>query len=261
MEIELTRNYLDLYRLYEQRGVNTALNPADSEFTGDVGGYFSIGRQGLDICVDALVGNNLAAPRTILDIPSGSGRVLRHLVAFFPDATIHASDLYEHHLSFCREEFGVETFLSKTNPDDNHFPCSYDLIFIGSLLSHLPLAGMQSMLRLVARSLNEGGIAVMTTEGRFTVHAHHNLWKLVNEDNFDAAYAGYLENGFGFVDYANHRSQFHKQDHYGFALAHPAFVVSEICKHQGLRILSCKEHAWNNHQDCYVVQKTSIPLS
>jgi SAM-dependent methyltransferase len=260
MEISILTNYLDIYRRYEANGFSRVLNPQDSEFSGDLDNYFSIGRQGLEMCINALITLNIPAPKSILDFPAGSGRVLRHLAACFPEAKIHACDLYEHHLEFCKNEFGAEISVAHANPEENKFPCTFDLIFIGSLLSHLPLPGMQAILRLVAKSLNDGGIAVMTTEGRFTVHAQQNRWKLVSDELFGCAYESFKKDGFGFVDYTNHRSQFHKQENYGFALAHPSFVTKQICETEGLRLVSCTEFAWNSHQDCYVVQKTNIPL-
>ena len=255
MNISIVNQYLNLYRQYENRGISTELNPQDTEYNGDSKSYFEIGRNALDLCVDALVFNHCNVPKLILDLPSGSGRLTRHLVSYFNGSTIHACDLYENHLDFCKKLFGTDVFLSNVNPDEIVLPQKYDLIFVGSLLTHLPLVGFSSILGLIRKQLSERGIALITFEGRFSVCAQQNIWKLVDDDLFSIAYAQYLKNGFGFVDYENHKSMFFKQEHYGFALANPTFVIGEIFKQEGLKLLSYKEQAWNNHQDCCVVQK------
>jgi hypothetical protein len=255
MNIVITNHYLNLYRQYEKSGFSTELNPNDTELNDDQKNYFQIGRNALDLCVDALVSNQCNVPKAILDFPSGSGRVTRHLVSYFNESTIHACDLYENHLEFCKNRLGTDVFLSHVNPDEIVLPQKYDLIFVGSLLTHLPLTGFDSVIRFIKKHLSERGIALLTFEGRFSAYAQQNLWKFVDDDLFGIAYSQYLKNGFGFVDYVNHQSQFFKQEHYGFALANPTFVIGQIFKQEGLKMISYKEQAWNNHQDCCVVQK------
>jgi hypothetical protein len=55
--------------------------------------YYSIGSDAMRIIINALLANSRQPPQSILDFPSGSGRVTRHLHAFFPEARIVASDL------------------------------------------------------------------------------------------------------------------------------------------------------------------------
>jgi len=247
-----------MYHRYERTGFSHAMNPNDTENTQKVDKalYFQVGRNALDLCVNALLWNDCEIPKTILDMPSGSGRVLRHLTAYFKDSEVHASDLYEHHLNFCKEEFGVHSILA-TN-DNQHALCAkkYDLIFVGSLLTHLPLSGFKSVLDFIANNLANKGIALITFEGRFSIFAQQKTnWKFVSDELFDVAYQDYLKHGFGFVDYNQFEEMSYKQDNYGFALSSPSFVIQQIFAHEGLRLLSYKEQAWNNHQDCCVIQK------
>ena len=95
---ELQRVYDSLYKSYVARGVSRTLDPNDKENRFEeewhVGHYFGVGADALRIIVTALIDGLREPPRTILDFPCGSGRVTRHLRAFFTEADIFACDLY-----------------------------------------------------------------------------------------------------------------------------------------------------------------------
>lgn len=160
---ELQQVYASLYDSYVTRGVSRTLDPDDKENRFEekwhVDHYFSVGADGLRILVAALIQSLREPPQTILDFPSGSGRVTRHLRAFFPDARIFACDLYESHLDFCVREFGAESIVSKENFDEIDFGLRFDVIFCGSLLTHLPEDLFRSVFRLISRSLTNRGVA------------------------------------------------------------------------------------------------------
>ena len=116
---ELQRKYDELYRGYIARGVNRALSPSDTEFVPEMtlDAYLGVGVDALRIIVSTLVGNLREPPKSILDFPSGSGRVTRHIQAFFPEASIVAADLYKHHVEFCVNELGTQGMISQENLD------------------------------------------------------------------------------------------------------------------------------------------------
>src|SRR5262249_34860974 len=66
--------------------------------------YYRWGLAALDYIQVALrTAEYPGAPRTILDLPCGYGRVLRMLRAAFPNATIHACDIKADALDFCTQ--------------------------------------------------------------------------------------------------------------------------------------------------------------
>ena len=101
---------------YLQRGVIDTLDEKDKEFTEQEHWrfyhYFNAGADALRIIVSSLHDAKREPPKTILDFPSGSGRVARHLKSFFPEAKIVACDLYDYHVDFCINELGVEGKIS-----------------------------------------------------------------------------------------------------------------------------------------------------
>src|SRR5690349_20432979 len=81
--------YAALYREYVQRGFSKTLDQKNKEIAEQVGEeahYYAIGTDAVRNIVDALASNFRTPPQTILDFPSGSGRVTRHLRSFFPEA-------------------------------------------------------------------------------------------------------------------------------------------------------------------------------
>jgi SAM-dependent methyltransferase len=253
--------YSSMLQRYFQTGVIQTLDPNDKEnqFKADwqFQHYFNVGDDALRIIVSALEANLRSPPETILDFPCGSGRVTRSLAAFFKGAMITACDLYESHVKFCVDTFGVEGSASKENFEELDFGKKFDLIFCGSLLTHLPEHKFWSALNLICRSLSETGIAVITLQGRYSRHIQHNLWKYLADDLFAVAEAGFLARGFGFVDYEHGFNQdvFNKNSSYGIALASPSYVTAELQSKNDVRLLGYIEREWDDHQDVLVLGK------
>ncbi|WP_373458513.1 class I SAM-dependent methyltransferase [Neorhizobium huautlense] len=75
--------------------------------------------------------------KRILDFPCGHGRALRYLRAAYPDADIFVSDINEPGVEFCRTQFGARPFRSYVELENTELTPSMDLIWCGSLLTHL----------------------------------------------------------------------------------------------------------------------------
>ena len=260
---DLQEQYQALFADYRTRGINRRLNPNDKEFIGvepwRIPHYFDVGADALRLVITALSANLRAVPQAILDFPSGSGRVTRHLRAFFPQAHLVACDLYEGHIAFCRTHLGVEAVMSKEDLDAVSFGRSFDLIFCGSLLTHLPEAQCRSALRLIARSLSDVGIALITLSGRHADFIQKNLWKLIDDDLFVIAQSTVPTTGFGYVDYDhNFRKTFDKQARYGITLTRPSWTMKQLEADTSIRVLGYAERAWDDHQDVLIIGRPGI---
>jgi trans-aconitate methyltransferase len=212
------------------------------------------------LCIGALTYNLRPVPKVIVDLPSGSGRVTRHFKSFFPDARIIASDLYESRWSYCANTFGVEGKPSAENFDDLSFDEPIDLLFAGSLLTHLPEPIFRSFFRFLSRSLSENGVAVVTTQGRHAEWVQHNKYEYIESDRFAMAEKDVLERGFGYVDYNSHwmDTVWVNQENYGVALARPWFTLKVLEDDYDLRILGYIERGFDNSQDAVIVGKPGV---
>ena len=257
------KEYLTAWDSYRARGVSQQLDLTDKENRFDHDWkrthYFSVGQDALEVMVKALIGRSRPMPKRILDFPSGSGRVTRHMQAFFDKSEITASDLYEPHLSFCEETFGVNSFLSREDLQTLNAPEKYDLIFCGSLLTHLPAQKFLDVIDFVRRSLAESGLAIFTLQGRYSDHAQRNVFKYLSDTLYEVAREDVEKSGFGYVDYGHPlKSVFNKQENYGIALVRGSWVSRQLEPFTDIRLVSYIERGWDSHQDVCIIQKTDI---
>lgn len=254
---ELLKTYQQIIRDYEGRGVSTVRDAADKENSEQDAWhqqhYFNVGREALEIIISQLVAGQREPPASILDFPSGSGRVTRHLRAAFPDARIGACDLYDSHVDFCVREFGAEPIYSRENLDEVSIKAEWDVVFVGSLLTHLPKRHARQALRLIHRSLSDRGLAIVTLEGRRSIEIQNHQYKIIPDDRFKRILIGYRTVGHGFAEYRREtRRLFHKQASYGSAFVRPDWIAREILKLPDVRLLGYAERAWDDHQDVVV---------
>lgn len=255
--------YAILWERYISSEVDQTLDPADKEnkFENEWqrNHYFEVGADAARLVVQALLTAGRPAPARLLDFPCGSGRVTRHFRALFPDTEIGGCDLYQNHVEFCSRHFATTPFQSTENFDDLDIG-EWDVVFCGSLLTHLPAPLFWKAIRFIERSLSPDGIAVVTLEGRHVVHIQDHKWKLIDDDLFDIARGQYEKEGFGFVNYdAKFRqASFNAQETYGVALTRPDWLMNGMLQMPSVRILDFTERAWDDHQDVLVFGKPAI---
>jgi SAM-dependent methyltransferase len=187
---------------------------------------------------------------SVLDLPSGYGRVTRHLVARIPADRITACDLDRQAVRFCAAEFGVKALASKPDLRDVAFPERYDLIFMGSLLTHLAEDACRSTLEALARALRPGGLLVFTTQGESCL-AHLDWYGA----RFAAAEPTYrarvARTGMCFVPYRDGGD-------YGVTIHARAWVERAVAGVAGgLSPIRFAERGWDRHQDVWSYQRTA----
>ena len=125
-------------------------------------------------------------------------------------------------------------------------PHRYDLVWSGSLLTHLDLPDWRSALTLMTGALVPGGVLVFSTHGekpagilrRGGADRIYNLDVPSQKQLVDA----FDKTGFGYSDYA-HRTG------YGISLSSPAFVRSVLAELPGVTVGTVLERRWSDHQD------------
>jgi SAM-dependent methyltransferase len=130
---------------------------------------------------------NLGNAGRILDFASGFGRVTRFLVELTGRERVTVSDLYPKAMEFQRERFGVEAFVSTTQPEALPLSGPFDLINVTSLFTHLPGPRFEAWLRRLLDLLSPGGVLCFTVhdvallEGRVSVPAEGILFSRDSE--------------------------------------------------------------------------------
>jgi len=119
--------------------VSRVISPTERMPTDPLEGYLAVGRSALRAIRLAQLAARKPDFLTILDFPSGHGRVLRWLHAAYPRAQLTASDLLTDGVDFCRNTFAATGVYSNAEPTAAMFLERYDLIFVGSLLTHVDI--------------------------------------------------------------------------------------------------------------------------
>ena len=234
-------------------GVKREISPGDEMFIGNETHYFDVGESALHAIENALF--TARRPRStvnrILDLPCGHGRVLRFLLKAFPEAELTACDLNQAGVDFCARTFGAVPVPSRRETEAIPLHGEFDLIWCGSLLTHLPAGQWTAFLRLFHRLLGHRGILVFSTHGR---HYEPELAAGMNPHGIDDRQIpdllrGFREQGFAYADYPARAG-------YGFSLAHPSFVLSRFIASDSWRLIGYHEAGWDRRQDVISLQKT-----
>lgn len=199
----------------------------------------------------------------MLDFPCGHGRVLPALKAEFPDAELVAADVDPAAVDFCRDVFGVGGVHTSPDPRNNRIRDDFDLIWCGSLLTHMPAGKWPVFLEFFASHLVAGGVAVFTTHGRRIARYLEEMvadgtgperrcppYSLLR-DEILRLLEDFTEIGFGYERYPNH-------DEYGFALSRPDWVARRVLEGPSLRLLSLTEQGWAGQQDIVACVRTDV---
>src|SRR5208283_4344068 len=153
-----------------------------------------------EIVIKSVFASHLTEVNRVLDMPCGHGRVLRHIVKLFPRATIDACDLDKEGVEFCAKTFGANPILSLEDLTHVCFPAKYDLIWIGSLFTHLPMDITAKWLAFLAKQLTERGIIVSTFHGRWATKMQ-DIMPYIEADRWAGIRSDYESIGYGFCNY------------------------------------------------------------
>jgi SAM-dependent methyltransferase len=104
-----------------------------------------------------------AGPRAILDLPCGYGRVARGLRSRFPDAEMTVCDIDRDAVDFCARKFKATGFYGTSDFERMEIGRSFDLIWVGSLVTHLTADQTIKFIRCMMRHLSEDGVLIFTT--------------------------------------------------------------------------------------------------
>jgi hypothetical protein len=194
--------------------------------------------------VDQVFGD-FAALRSVLDFASGYGRLTRFLVQKLPPDRIWVSDIYADAMVWQAATFGVNTVRSATAPADFPHQGEHDIVFVGSLFSHLPSGLFRAWLGKLYSLLSPRGVLA------FSVHDETYLPSDQRMDASGIRYFRFSESGT--LD----------ADSYGMAYVTERYVAAAIAE-----LAPGKPIAWRRfrkalyeNQDLYVVAGPQADLA
>lgn len=252
-QMALLQGITERWQRYQASEIDRTIAPVDdmkhAASAEEERKYFEVGRSAVELITEAMVLARRTQFARILDFPCGGGRVTRHLVKFFPEAQVSASDIEREKQAFVVSRYGAKAVDCPPN-FTAPLPEKYDLIFVGSLFTHLDAPLFERALDFFLDGLSPQGILVMTTHGRYTATAvsagrtHPRDIVLRTVDKFRRAKFSYVE---------QERTRYGVS--YGASFSAPSWVTALIEARTHATLLAYKERAWDNHQDALMVQK------
>jgi SAM-dependent methyltransferase len=233
----------------KRRSVDKTLS-SDDVFRGNEEHYFACGESALTVIGAALDLAGIGTPKRILDFGAGAGRVTRWLKAAFPNSEIHACDIREQDMAFLRTAFGIEAWAVPPEPSHLIMPSHYDLIWVGSVITHLPEAATRTLVEKLLAACNPGALLVLSFHGKFAIENQETTdFKYIHGDGWCQIKSGYLKDGYGYADYE-------RESGYGISVIDPRWLIalmSALPIKSQLVLLS--ERAWDKHHDVLSIQR------
>jgi hypothetical protein len=169
-----------------------------------------------------------------------------------PRTHIYGGDIDQHALNFCKKEFNIIPVPSDIDFKKVKFPVSYDLIWVGSLFTHIDSKDFRDLLEKLISSLKEKEIIIFTTHGKECLNqlGSYGLGPIE-----PSSIKMELENtGFVFQPYPG-------QSNYGISITVRPYVIETVnqISEDKVKLIFHKNRGWDHHQDVYAFQKNSNP--
>jgi len=237
-----------LLQNYEAAVIDRQISPNDAMNNQ---WYFPVGRSAVQNIALACLASKLQTVTKVLDMPCGHGRVLRHLVHLFPGAEVHACDLDKDGVQFCAATFGAKPVYSREELTEVDFGSTYDIIWVGSLFTHVAHDVAKRWLAHLAKFLNPQGIVVATLHGRWSQYVH-KVAPYIDEHQWQGILEDYSTLGYGYRDYSKQESHSYISGSYGISLAKPHVIIRDLERLPNVRIYLYRERGFADHQDVVV---------
>ncbi len=225
----------------------------DEMFEGNLDHYLSVGKSAMIIIEDTL---RIAEKRfenlnAVLDIPCGHGRVMRHMVKKVDGRRITGCDLDFEAVEFCVKEFGCKPLFSNVVFENIEFEEKFDLIWVGSLFTHLDESSFERLLKVLISNLNDDGILVFSAHGTYSLEIIDKYNGIVADGKVFIR-DQLNKKGFYFTPYEN-------LENYGISISLKSFVEDRINKVAAdkMALLKFTARGWDNHHDVYSYIKRS----
>lgn len=249
--------FAELFADYLKSDVDREISPAETMFNK---WYMDVGVSGATCIYNACCVSWLGEVSDVLDIPCGYGRVLRHLVKLFPTARFGAADLDTKGVDFCSQRFGARPIYSEPDLTCVDFGRQYDVIWVGSLFTHVNHERTRAWLAHLVRFLSPGGIIVATFHGRYS--ACKGLeFGYTTQDCWEEILRGYESSGYGYADYPAAHGYVCPEGGYGVSLSRADVIVADAMAIPGVRVFGYTERGWTGHQDVLVVGKPAVEVT
>lgn len=227
----------EIWNTYKKNGINQTVHPDDTMYLTGKDWYWSVGESAMLAVCAALIAAPIKKINKLLDFGCGYGRCARHLRALFPDAELFFCDLNKPAADFCAGTLNGKVL------SFSDIPLEIDLIWLGSVFTHLSLPNSKILFDSLTSKLTRGGVLICTSHGRRAIEIHKRN-PYISKDKWLNIYDEYQSVGYGYSSYG-------REDlgDYGVSLANAAKIIALGENRPDLRLITYQEGGWANHQD------------
>lgn len=239
-------NISDLWNKYQSNPVIENIHESDTMWTGGPDWYWSVGESAVSAILRNLPSANINSINSVLDFGCGWGRVARQLKRAFP-----ASDLLFCELNQPAAQFCADTFSGRVVQGDN-LPKNVDLIWVGSVFTHISYEKMKPLLATLTAALSPNGILVATFHGRRAIEMAKRR-PYIAAKKWEQIFSDYNQHGAGYASY-----DLESLGDYGVSLTSPSKVFQLSAEDLDVKLVGYQEAGWANHQDVAAWSKSSV---
>ena len=180
--------------------------------------------------------------RTILDFASGYGRVARFLRSRFPAADITVCDIDGAAVDFCTRAFSATGVVSNLTFTELLVGNEFDLIWCGSLITHIDEDAATRLLKLFHEHLSPGGVCIFTTHGNRAIERMHTFG--LSEVEQKQVLSQFRNSGYGYANYPGRTDM-------GISLVSREKMMAITQNAAPWTQVAFLDHGWDDLQDVY----------
>ncbi len=242
-----------LLRDYRQRHVATVIDPRDNMLSPQqtIDQYDLVGESGLRVIAGTLVMSRKEAVYNVLDFGCGFGRVARYIRAMFPEVQLYLCDIDEHAREFCASQFGGIPIPSGEDFSQVNLPDRMDIIWVGSVFTHIDYERMEKLFDKLFGALGKGGLLIATFRGRGTYQMTKS--RPHQAELYAPLLQAYDETGVGYQQYPP--SVERQTVDWGLSLTSVEKVIALGKRHKDARLAAYAETCWANIHDVAAWEK------
>jgi len=232
--------------------IDRTIHNEDDMFNKAVNGwddYLLVGKSAIFTIYNALLPSRLNEVGSFLDFGCGHGRVARHLRFAFPCAKLFYSDIDDTAWQYCAAQYDGIGFSSEADFNNLIIPEKIDIIWLGSVFTHLNWGRSLALWRKLFDALKVNGIIVATFRGFESYNMMISNPERFNHGGYyDQMLNEYLNIGFGYQDYKGYKNWGQNL----FSIQ----KIAELSQHtKNARLVNYSEAGWANIHDVAVWTK------
>lgn len=241
------------FERYQSSAISEVIHPEDVMFKNGEAHYYTVGESAMKVINLALANSWRKDVIRILDLPCGHGRVARHLRPAFPEAELFFCDIDSSGAEFCADQFDGKAIISEPDLTAVKLPQELDLIWIGSLFTHIDAGRSEAWLRYLIDHLADQGILITTMHGYY-FRELVECGRMPFKGDWDRFISDFEGTGYAYEPYP-------KSPDYGISISKPDWVVDLAMNIPGVRMNMFLERGWANNHDVLVISKNDRKAS